>query len=134
MPSNKPNDIPSDEITDQNVYLNRRNFMRAGIVVATTAATGLIYRKLNHPRLTQSQQPQLANLLATTEPNISNGFVTDENQTSLDDITHYNNFYAFSTDKESVAEEAQHFVSRPWSIAVGGLVHKPTTFDLDDLL
>ena len=129
----KPQDIRS-EITDEKVYLNRRNFMRAGIVAASVAATGWAYRKLNHPAITQIAQPKLANLIATTQPDMASAFHTDEKQTSLQDITHYNNFYEFSTDKEGVAEAAAGFVTRPWTVSVGGLVHKPTTFDLDDLL
>ncbi|HMB96681.1 MAG TPA: protein-methionine-sulfoxide reductase catalytic subunit MsrP [Tepidisphaeraceae bacterium] len=123
-----------DKITDQDVYLNRRNFMRAGIVAASVVATGLVYRKLNRAPLIRSNQPKLANLIATTQPDMASAFHTDEKQTSLQDITHYNNFYEFSTDKEEVAEAAQGFITRPWTVAVGGLVRKPTQFDLDDLL
>jgi sulfoxide reductase catalytic subunit YedY len=54
--------------------------------------------------------------------------------TSYKDITNYNNFYEFSTDKEAVASAAAGFVTRPWTIEVGGLVGKPRTFDIDDLL
>jgi sulfoxide reductase catalytic subunit YedY len=129
MPSDQP-----DKITDESAYLNRRNFMRAGVVAASVAATGWVYRKLNSPAITQIVQPKLANLLATTQPDMSSAFHTDEVQTSLQDITHYNNFYEFSTDKEGVAPAAAGFVTRPWTLSVGGLVHKPTTFDLDDLL
>ena len=127
-------DKPSDEITDQQVYLNRRNFMRAGIVAATTIATGLVYRELNHPRFKTAEQPKLANLITTTQPDMASAFHVNEKQTSFDDITHYNNFYEFSIDKDGVAEAAQGFVTRPWTVAVGGLVHKPTQFDLDDIL
>jgi sulfoxide reductase catalytic subunit YedY len=129
-----PDKIPSDEITDEQVYLNRRNFMRAGIVAASVAATGWVYRKLNQPNVVSVEQPKLANLIATSQPSMASAFHTDEKQTSLQDITHYNNFYEFSTDKDGVAEAAAGFVTRPWTVSVGGLVHKPTTFDLDDLL
>ena len=44
-----PDKIKSSEITDQKVYLNRRQFMRGAALVGTTAATGLLYRKLNPP-------------------------------------------------------------------------------------
>jgi methionine sulfoxide reductase catalytic subunit len=54
--------------------------------------------------------------------------------TPYETITHYNNFYEFSTDKEAVAPRAKNFVTRPWTVEVGGLVHKPKTFDLDDLI
>jgi len=64
----------------------------------------------------------------------TSGFRTDERQTPFEQITHYNNFYEFSTDKEAVAEAAAKFVARPWAIDVGGLVAKPKIFDLDGLL
>ncbi|MBO0799894.1 MAG: protein-methionine-sulfoxide reductase catalytic subunit MsrP, partial [Blastocatellia bacterium] len=70
------------------------------------------------------------------EPAKGAGYFTAEGEaaTGFDDITNYNNFYEFSTEKEEVAVEAKEFVSRPWTVEVGGLAHKPRTFDLDDLL
>jgi len=55
-------------------------------------------------------------------------------KTSYEDITHYNNFYEFSTDKRLVAPRAKNFITRPWTVEVTGLVHKPKTFDLDELI
>jgi sulfoxide reductase catalytic subunit YedY len=129
-----PNDIHSSEITDPQTYLNRRNFMRAGILAATTLTTGLVYKKLNSVPRGQTDQPKLANLTATTQPDeIAKAFHTDEPLTSFEDITHYNNFYEFSTDKAGVADAAAGFVTRPWAILVTGLVRKPGVFELDDL-
>jgi sulfoxide reductase catalytic subunit YedY len=54
--------------------------------------------------------------------------------TDLKAITNYNNYYEFSTSKERVARLAQDFRTSPWQVEVGGLVNKPQTFDLDDLL
>lgn len=62
------------------------------------------------------------------------GFKVNEAQTSFEDITNYNNFYEFSTEKRSVASEVRGFITRPWAVEVGGLVNKPKTFDLDDLI
>jgi len=53
---------------------------------------------------------------------------------SYEDISNYNNYYEFSTDKTSVAGLAQDFIISPWTVAVGGLVHYPKTYDLDDLM
>jgi sulfoxide reductase catalytic subunit YedY len=131
-------DTPASEITDPKTYLNRRTFMRAGVLVASTAATGWIYRRLNSPRLATVEQPPLANLVVpTSQPSaeaMARAFVTNEKRTPLEDITHYNNFYEFSTAKQEVAEVAANFVSRPWKVTVGGLARKPREFDLDDLL
>jgi sulfoxide reductase catalytic subunit YedY len=53
--------------------------------------------------------------------------------TSFDSITHYNNYYEFTTDKEYVADLAAKFTTDPWSVEVGGLVNKPMTFGLEDI-
>ncbi|HXF64157.1 MAG TPA: protein-methionine-sulfoxide reductase catalytic subunit MsrP, partial [Caldilineaceae bacterium] len=53
---------------------------------------------------------------------------------AYDEITNYNNFYEFSTDKQAVAQLSKDFVTRPWEVKVGGLVNNPKTYDLDDLL
>ncbi len=53
---------------------------------------------------------------------------------SFEEITNYNNYYEFSTSKTSVARAAQGFITRPWTIEVGGLVNKPKVFDIDELL
>ena len=83
--------------------LNRRNFMRAGIVAASTVATGFVYRKLNRVGSGGAVVRSLANLSPTDRAPAS-GFRADEAKTPFEDITHYNNFYEFSTDKEGVAE------------------------------
>jgi sulfoxide reductase catalytic subunit YedY len=57
-----------------------------------------------------------------------------EKLTSYDAITNYCNYYEFTTSKEGVARLAQDFKTSPWTMEVGGLVHKPKTFDIDDWL
>jgi methionine sulfoxide reductase catalytic subunit len=122
-------DIKSSEITSEQNYLNRRNFIRGAVLAATTTATGLLYRKLNTPG-------REANKVATPELPSRSGYFTPEGEKAneFEDITNYNNFYEFSTDKEAVARRAKNFVTRPWTVEIGGLVNKPKTFDLDDLL
>ena len=53
--------------------------------------------------------------------------------TSYDAITHYNNFYEFSVDKEAVAGLSNKFTVDPWSVEIGGLVSNPTTLSIDDI-
>ena len=65
---------------------------------------------------------------------IASGFRVDEPMTPLQSVSNYNNFYEFTTDKESVAAAAAGFVSKPWQVAVEGMVHKPKVFDLDELI
>ncbi len=131
----KPGDIKSSEITDQTTYLNRRFFMRGAILAGSVTATGLLYRKLNPPPAIVEERPKIAGLVKPpTDEAIRGGFKVNEPLTSFEDITNYNNFYEFSTEKRSVAEEARSFVTRPWAVEVGGLVGKPKVFYLDDLL
>jgi len=128
-----PDKIKSSEITDHKVYLNRRQFMRGAALVGTVAASGLLYRKLNPPTLEAPKGETLVTL-AKPDGTVGNGFSTNEKLTPIEDITNYNNFYEFSTDKAGVASEAKGFVSRPWNVEVAGLVNKPTTFGLEELL
>lgn len=131
----QPEQIKSSEITDKKIYLNRRLFMRGAALAATTGATGLLYRKLNPAPAEKPQGEKLVTVAkSATDNRVSEGFTVNEKLTSIEDITNYNNFYEFSTNKQSVASESRGFVTRPWAVAVGGLVNKPTTFDLDELL
>ena len=53
---------------------------------------------------------------------------------TYEDITNYNNYYEFTTDKQGVAGLAKDFTVAPWTVEVGGLVNKPKTFGIEDLL
>jgi sulfoxide reductase catalytic subunit YedY len=127
----------TDKITDPNLYATRRQFMRAAVLGGSVLATGSVYRLLTRTGSGNASSRPLAGLLPATAPttqSIASAFHVNEPQTSFQDITHYNNYYEFSTDKEGVADAVGAFASRPWSVAVGGLVSKPATFDLDDVL
>jgi methionine sulfoxide reductase catalytic subunit len=133
--------IPSNQITPESAYVNRRAFMRAGLAVASVALTGTAYRLLNRTGTGAgaigAERAARIEDLATTRPVAdaqASGFLVDEPLTPIESVTGYNNFYEFTTDKEGVAREAMNFVARPWTIEVGGLCSKPRTFDLDDLL
>ena len=131
----KPSDIKSSEITDEKVYLNRRLFVRGAILAGSVAATGFIYRELNPPPAVIEERPRIAGLVTPpSDEAMRQGFKVSEPLTSFEDITNYNNFYEFSTEKRSVASEARGFITRPWTVEVAGLVNKPKTYDLDDLL
>jgi sulfoxide reductase catalytic subunit YedY len=131
----KMGDIKSSEITPQSVYLNRRTFMRGAALLASTAATGFLYRMLNATPQPRMEGAKLADVVKPeAERATSSGFIVNETPTPFEDITNYNNFYEFTTDKRDVARVASNFVTRPWTVAVDGLVNKPKVFDLDDLL
>ena len=98
----RPSDIKSSEITGQTTYLNRRFFMRGAILAGSVTATGLLYRKLNPPPAVVQEQPKIAGLVKPpTDEAIRDGFKVNEPLTSFEDITNYNNFYEFSTDRKS---------------------------------
>lgn len=121
----KPENIKSSEITDRRTYLSRRRFLQAGALAGSAAATGYLYKEWLAP------EPQSAVLrpLLKDSPGLPGEPATD-----YEDITGYNNFYEFSTDKSSVASRARNFRTRPWTVAVEGLAHRPRTFDVDELL
>jgi sulfoxide reductase catalytic subunit YedY len=129
----KPDDIKGSEITDRRVYMSRRNFVRGAALAASTVATGLLYRRLLAPDV------QLANPTGSPEPgapragNTKQWGLPGEDATPYQDITHYNNFYEFGTDKYSPARRAKALVTKPWTVSVEGLVNKPKVFDLDEL-
>ena len=131
----EPDKIPASEITPAGVYFNRRAFMRAGILAASALATGALYRRLNRMPDTPVATPEIEGLAASTaSPADASGFRAADRATSFRAITHYNNFYEFSTSKEMVAEAAAGFEARPWQVKIGGLAGKPGVFDLDEVL
>ncbi len=128
----KAGDIKSSEITDKKVYLSRRNFVRGAALAATTFATGVLYKRLLAPEI---EQPTPTGLPAPGSPAAGRQWgLPGEEATPYKDITSYNNFYEFGTDKYSPARRAQALVTRPWTVAVEGLVNKPKVFDLEELL
>src|SRR5271170_644616 len=123
----KPSDIPSSEITSQSVYLNRRRFLAGAAAAGAVALAGRAAAELIAPPGASADGAKLN--VTSKSP-----FSTTEKETSLEDITHYNNFYEFSTDKYGPAKLAQAMQTRPWKVLVDGDVLKPKTFDVDDLL
>jgi methionine sulfoxide reductase catalytic subunit len=124
----KASDIKSSEITDEKTYLSRRNFIRAGFLAATTLGTGALYRFFNPPPAKEIATAQIEDIKQAAE------FRAADAPNTFEEITNYNNFYEFSTGKTAVARRAENFVTRPWTIEVGGLVQKPKVFDFEELL
>ncbi len=129
-----PNKILRDEITPPAVYFNRRNFIRTGILAASAVATGVVYHQINHVSTTTVKTAAIQGLTQATNAPADSGFRVNEPETSFEDITHYNNFYEFSTDKQAVADASANFKADGWQVSVEGLVNKPRVFNLDDLL
>ncbi len=131
----KPEEIKSSEITPQKLYVARRAFIRGAALLATTAATGLLYRRLNEPPQPRAEGTKLPGVVKPEGAEaLRAGYAVNEKLTPFENITTYNNFYEFTTDKEEVAGAASGFVTRPWTVAVEGLANKPRVFDLDDLM
>ena len=113
----KPADLRYSDVTPQEQYLNRRRFLAAGS--AALGALALPVSGLATTKLSGYGKSPLS---------------TTEKLTSLEDITHYNNYYEFGTDKEEPAKYANTLRTSPWTVEVGGLVDKPKTFDLDAVM
>ena len=128
MSKKLPEKVNADEVTPEHIYLNRRNFIRAGIAAGSIAATTLAYRSFNPAPVTVT-----GSHIAAGTP-LEEVSLDGEKANSFDEISNYNNFYEFSTGKTAVARKAANLVTRPWTIEVGGLVHKPRTFDIDEIL
>ena len=111
----KPNDLNYSDVTPKAVYANRRQFL---------ALAGLGGALLG-PR--QSKAAGKIDIAAKS------AFSTTEKVTPFQDVTHYNNFYEFGTDKTQPAELAKGFKTSPWTVSVEGLVDRPQKFDLESL-
>jgi sulfoxide reductase catalytic subunit YedY len=123
----KLSDLLSSEITAKSVYLNRRKFMAGAAVVGAGALVGA--KLVNAPSV-EGEAQGAAKLNVSKHTDYAGG----EKETPLKDITNYNNYYEFGTDKYSPAKEAKSLHTRPWSMAVEGLVQKPKVWDIDSIL
>lgn len=111
----RPSDIQSSEITDESVYWNRRKFI--GVAAGATAGVAV-----------GSAIPWIA------RDAFAESADAEDELTSYEAITTYNNFYEFGTDKRDPSRHAHTLKTRPWTVEVDGEVHKPTVFDIDDIL
>ena len=126
----KAPDIRYSEITPRSLYLRRREFIQAAAAAAIGGAASLA------PGLVDTAGAQIAGPGALPKlPNVKTSpFSTTEKPTSYKDVTSYNNFYEFGSDKADPAVNARRFRPRPWKIAIEGHVAKPGTFDIDEFL
>jgi sulfoxide reductase catalytic subunit YedY len=119
-------DIRSSEITDEQVYRNRRQFMQAASGAAIGAVAGA--RVLGQYQGALAAQEVIPNLRKSP-------LSTDDEQNAYEDITTYNNFYEFGTDKGDPARYADALTTTPWSVRVEGEMNTPAVdMDIDDLL
>lgn len=123
----KSPEISSSEITPKSVYMDRRKFMKGTAALGAAALGAERLMKIAVP----AEHVHAETKLATTPSKYSSTGLT---LTTFKDITTYNNFYEFGTDKEDPSHNAWRLKTRPWSVQVTGLVKKPKTFDIDTLL
>ena len=121
----KAQPLRASDITPEDLYYSRRSFMRtaagvAGVAAAAAAGCGL------------GGDDALAQAALA---NVKKGpFGTDEKQNSWDEITGYNNYYEFGTDKSDPSRYAGKLTVRPWKVKVDGLVGKPADYDIDEII
>jgi sulfoxide reductase catalytic subunit YedY len=122
--THQPTRLSSSEITPKSLYISRRDFLKAAGIMTGSA-------------LLAACAPTVASSTDIAAPPPSRSDKTDEignAVNSLEDITNYNNYYEFSTNKEAVVSLAKDFKTHPWTVEVNGLVNKPRTFGVGDLL
>ena len=129
--------IPWYEITSESAYLNRRQLMVGAGAAVSMMALAACGAAPAAPTRAAAPAAEAASPTATPDTRSPTaGATADELGDPLNDfeqITNYNNFYEFSTDKQEVARLARDFPVSPWTVTVGGLVDNPTTYDMDDI-
>jgi methionine sulfoxide reductase catalytic subunit len=115
------NEIHPSEITPENVYLNRRTFIR----IASAAGIGLA---------SSAVLPQLLSGQDRWPQGKKGPYDVGDEVSKFKDISTYNNFYEFGVDKSDPAEYSGSFRPKPWTVRIEGEVKKPTTYNLEDIL
>jgi len=117
----KPADILNSEITPKRIYMNRRNFL-AGAPAAFLGARELL-------------SPSARALAGTKLPNLQkSNYSAGEKQNTYQQVSTYNNYYEFGTDKSEPAEYAKNFKTAPWTVSVEGACNKPRKFTIEEIL
>ncbi len=119
----KAADILSSEITPKSVYLNRRTFLTGAVTAGAAVATGVGFRMVSPGTVAHA-----GNKIDGIK---KSGFSTTETVTPFKDVSNYNNYYEFSTDKYQPAGLAKNFRTRPWKVTIDGLVQKKQVLDVD---
>ncbi len=125
MPIKPAPDILPSEITPEHVYLSRRRFLRG--LAAAGAVAGM-------PAVAAAQAVMGVSVIRGLDYRKNAAYSTDETKNTFEEITGYNNFYEFGTDKADPARHAGRLRTRPWSIAIEGEAEKTGSFDLEDIL
>ena len=119
----KKSDISEQHVTDESLYLNRRRFIQAS---ASGAAIAAIPFMSLYP-VSGAAKLEFSSLKKSR-------YSTDEELTSFDDITRYNNFYELGLKKGDPKRNAHHLKITPWTVKVEGECEKPGEYDLEDIV
>ncbi len=122
----KAEDVRSSEITPKSLYGNRRKFLQTAAIASAAVAGGTGLRNLASPS-TIAYAGKIDGLKKSS-------FSTTETITPYKDVTNYNNYYEFSTDKYEPAGLAKNFRTRPWKVKIDGEVAKKQELDIDAIL
>jgi sulfoxide reductase catalytic subunit YedY len=126
----KAADLRESDVTSQDLYLRRREFIRGTGTAVMAAAAGAALGTSVFAEPAAAQNPN-----AYKFPDLKKGqFATDEKMNSYKDATTYNNFYEFGLDKADPSRYAGTLKTRPWSVVVEGLCGKPGTYNIEDIV
>jgi len=120
--------IPTSEITPKQVYLTRREFIRSAGLLAGSIALAACTTPAEEESEELAPHVETHNFTSDLKDELGNPVTTYK------DVTSYNNFYEFSTDKQQVAQLAGYFKTQPWTIEVVGMVNKPKQYGFDELV
>ena len=120
-------DIPSSEITPKDLYLNRRKFLTGAALTGVAAAAGVNLRQVISPTTVVHAGNKIEGIKKSP-------FSTTETINPYKDVTNYNNYYEFSTDKYEPAGLAKNLRTRPWKVKIEGLVDKKQELDVDTII
>jgi sulfoxide reductase catalytic subunit YedY len=123
----KAADIASSEITPKSLFLNRRRFLAGTALAGAAVAAGVGLREMASPSTVAQANTRIDGIQKSS-------FSTTENITPYKDVTNYNNYYEFSTDKYEPAGLAKDFKTRPWTVTIDGLVRKKQVLDVDTII
>ncbi len=130
----KSGQISESMVTDEAVYHSRRQFLKGGLLAAGAAALpGLAFGR-DILTSTAAQRPIPDFLKAKLQSTKPGKYSTNETPTPWSDVTQYNNFYEFGTNKGDPAENAQNFSTDPWTVEIAGEADITGKFDLEDIL
>ncbi|MFQ5752758.1 MAG: protein-methionine-sulfoxide reductase catalytic subunit MsrP, partial [bacterium] len=133
-------EIPEHLVTAEEVYINRRQFLKA-MGFSGLGAWGLMtacLEKSSQAGVQESERGAVRRSIPEPAPPypVARNSIYKVNHPITDEeiAASYNNFYEFTTDKGKVWKLAEKFETQPWKIEVTGEVHKKRVFDLQDLI